>query len=79
MRTVPYNQPTSAPTPKMAAVGISGAITVVLVYLVEALLDIEMPAEVASALTIIVGFVAGYMTKDQKPPVAAQIIRNSGV
>ena len=80
MQQVPYTQPTPAPTPKMAAVGISGSLTVIVVYALEAILDMSIPAEVATALTALILFAAGYFTRDRKPAEAIPIIRGeSGV
>ncbi len=61
-----YNQPTSTPTQKVAAAGIAGAVTVVLVYLVQAIFNIEIPAEVSSAITAIVAFASGYLIKETR-------------
>lgn len=60
-----YNQPTVAPTTKLTAAGISGAITVVLLALVENFTNVEVSSEVASSLTIIVAFLMGYFTKER--------------
>lgn len=46
--------------PKIASAGIAGALTVVLVWIVG-VLGIAVPAEVASAVTVIIAFAAGYM------------------
>lgn len=48
------------PTPKVAATGIAGAATVVVVY-IAGLLGLDVPATVASALTIIFASGAGYI------------------
>ena len=48
------------PHPKVAAGGIAGAVTTVLVF-VAAQLGVEVPGEVAAALTTIIGFAAGYL------------------
>lgn len=61
-----YNQPTSSPTQKVAAAGIGGAITVVLVYAINMLFNIEVPAEVAAALTAIVSFLSGYFVREKR-------------
>lgn len=66
MKKVEYNQPTSSPTQKVAAAGIGGSISVVLVYVVQQIFNIEIPAEVASALTAIISFAAGYLVKEQR-------------
>ncbi len=58
------NQPSAAPTTKVSAAGISGALTVVLVY-VLGFGGVEVPPEVASALTAIVAFAASYLIKSK--------------
>lgn len=58
------NQPTSAPTNKVLAAGAAGAFSVVLVYTLSEF-GIDMPAEVASAITTLLAFGAGYMTKNR--------------
>lgn len=47
--------------PKVAASGIAGAVTVVLVWVLS-MFGIDMPAEVASACTLIGTTVGGYLT-----------------
>lgn len=58
------NQPTAAPTNKMVAVGVSGALTVVLVYVLGEF-GVDMPVEVASAITVLISFASGYMTRNK--------------
>lgn len=48
------------PRPKVAAAGIAGACTVILVWL-AGLAGVEVPSEVASALTALLAFAAGYL------------------
>lgn len=56
--------PTSAPVPKVAAAGVAGAIVLVVVFLIQTFLpSFEIPEAVASAVTILVAFVAGYIKK----------------
>lgn len=62
----PYNQPTSSPTQKVAAAGIGGAITILVVYLVKLFFNVDVPAEVASAFTAIVSFLSGYFVRETK-------------
>lgn len=62
----PISQPSAAPTTKVAAGGIAGAVTVVLVY-VLAQLHIVVPGEVASSLTVIFSFVTSYLVKNRAP------------
>ncbi len=59
------NQPTSAPTQKMAAVGIAGSLTVIIVYLLS-LAGIIIPEAVSAALTVVISFIAGYITQERK-------------
>jgi len=65
MSTQLTDQPTAAPTNKVAAAGIAGAISVFAIYLVGAIFNIEVPAEVASAFTTIVAFVAAYFKRNE--------------
>lgn len=60
----PYSQPTTSPTTKVVAGGSAGAITVVLLFTL-AQFDIVVPAEVGSALTVILSFVASYFVKER--------------
>lgn len=59
------DQPTSAPTAKVAAAGIGGSISIVVVYLIQELFGVVIPAEVASALTAIISFVSGYFVRER--------------
>lgn len=49
-----------APQPKVVAGGIAGALTIIVVW-VAGLLGLDVPAEVASAFTVLVSFAAGYV------------------
>lgn len=49
----------SSPTPKVAAAGVAGSVTVIVVY-VAGLLGLDLPPEVASAFTAVLAFAAGY-------------------
>lgn len=52
------------PVAKVAAAGIAGAITVLVVFAVNLIWpDVEIPNEVAAAFTAIVAFAAGYIKK----------------
>jgi hypothetical protein len=46
--------------PKVAAGGIAGSVTILLVW-IAGLFGLDVPAEVASAFTVIVGAGAGYL------------------
>ena len=51
---------TKAPEAKVVASGATGAATIVLVWILGAL-GVDVPAEVASAITVILSAAAGYM------------------
>lgn len=57
------SQPRLSPQPKVVAGGVAGAVTVVLVW-VAGLAGLDVPAEVASAFTVIVSFAAGYFKRE---------------
>jgi hypothetical protein len=61
-----YNQPTAEPTNKILAAGIGGAVSVVLAWLLG-VFGVDVPAEVAAAMTTIIAFAFGYMTKEKVP------------
>lgn len=46
--------------PKVAAGGLAGAVTILLVY-GAALLGLDVPPEVSSAFTVVISFAAGYI------------------
>jgi hypothetical protein len=50
--------------PKVAAVGLAGAVVTILAWAIPPLRD--APAEVIAAMTTIVGVVAGYLTPASK-------------
>ncbi len=58
-------QPTPAPTRKVAAGGIAGAVSIVLLYIVQQVFNITVPAEVASAITLILSFGFSYLVKEE--------------
>jgi putative flippase GtrA len=51
-----------APRPKVAAAGIAGAITTIVIWILNSLLGVEVPPEVAAAITTVLAFLAGYFT-----------------
>jgi hypothetical protein len=53
-----------APTPKMNAVGIGGAVAIILVWGLS-IAGIEMPAAVASAVATVISFALGWMTPER--------------
>jgi putative flippase GtrA len=67
---VQAHSPSAAPVRKVAAGGIAGAITVIIVWIASAAFKINIPPEVASAITIIVAFVVSYLV----PPAANDVV-----
>lgn len=57
-------QASTAPTSKVTAGGTAGAVTVVLVYVLNKF-HLDVPGEVGSALTVILSFVASYFVKER--------------
>ena len=51
------------PTAKMTSVGASGAAMILIIW-IAGQLGIEIPAEVAAAITTIAAWLAGYVTND---------------
>lgn len=54
--------PSAAPVPKVAVGGAVGAVVAIVVWALKQYGGIELPAEIAAALTVIFSFMAGYMT-----------------
>lgn len=52
-----------APKPKVVAGGVAGSLTILLVW-VAGMFEVEVPPEVASAFTVLVSFVAGYVKSE---------------
>ena len=59
------NQASLVPTSKVASGGLAGGLTVVLVF-VAGQMGLEIPAEVASAITTVIAFAASYFIKDKE-------------
>ena len=58
---------TYTPTRKMTAVGLGGAISVILIWLLETyVLPDPIPAQVAAAVSLIISFICGYWTTDKE-------------
>lgn len=82
MSNVAYNQPTSSPTPKVAAAGLAGTLLTAAIALAN-IFGIAIPENVTGAAltfvaagTTIVTFVAAYLKRDKKPEEAIPIIQN---
>ena len=70
-------QPSIAPTTKVAAGGVAGALTVLVVWILG-LLHETVPPEVASALTVIISFITSYFVKQRIPAAAINPSTNDG-
>jgi len=67
-------QISAKPVRKVAAGAIAGASITVILFLVKSLMKTDVPADVASALTVLLTFGISYMTpaaEDDLPPAAA--------
>lgn len=65
MKVQTYDQPTAMPTAKIAASGIGGSVSIVLVWL-AGLTGLEVPPEVAAAVTTIISFLSGYLVREKR-------------
>jgi hypothetical protein len=70
-------QPSIAPTTKVAAGGVAGALTVLAVWILG-LFHVTVPPEVASALTVIISFITSYLVRQRIPAAAANPSTNDG-
>lgn len=61
-----YDQPTSKPTAKVSAAGVGGSISVVLIYMVKTVFNVEIPSEVAASIATVVSFLSGYFVRSEK-------------
>lgn len=59
----PYKKGRKAPTEKVAAASIAGAVTVMVVW-GAGLAGVDVPPEVASAFTAVLAGVAGYLKRE---------------
>jgi hypothetical protein len=62
----PINQASMAPTTKVTAGGVAGALTVLVVWILG-MFHVQVPPEVASALTVILSFFASYFVRERVP------------
>lgn len=53
------------PTRKMTAVGLAGALTTIIITISRDAIGYEMSADLASAITTIISFMSGYLTKSE--------------
>lgn len=68
--------PTAKPVPKVAAAGIAGIATTILIAVANQF-GLELPQEVAAGLVAVVIFVVGYFKKDktaEKPKLQSDVM-----
>lgn len=58
------DQPSAAPTRKVAAGGIGGAVAFIMVVILQMSFGVEFPAGFEAAIATIISFAASYMTKE---------------
>lgn len=54
------------PTPKMAGVGVAGALALILVWALGQL-GVVMPPEVAAAVSVVLAWGVGYLVREKAP------------
>lgn len=60
----------SAPSRKVALGGMAGALATILVWVSKAFGDVEVPAEIAVALSAVFTFILQYIVPDKETPNA---------
>ncbi len=68
--TVEARSPSAFPVRKVAAGGAAGAITAIIVWILSAAFKINIPPEIASAITVVLSFLAGYLI----PPAPGDVV-----
>jgi hypothetical protein len=68
--TTEARSPSAFPVRKVAAGGVAGAITVIIVWILAAAFKVTIPPEIASAITVVLSFAAGYLI----PPAANDVV-----
>jgi hypothetical protein len=61
----PDDQPSAAPSDKVAVAGLSGVATTVILFLVETLTKAEPPAAVSGAIVTLVAFAFAYFKREK--------------
>ena len=68
--TTEARSPSAFPVRKVAAGGVAGAITTIIVWILSAAFKVDMPPEIAAAITVVLSFAAGYFI----PPAAGDVV-----
>ena len=77
MATVePVSQASLAPSTKVTAGGTAGAVTVLVMYILDRL-HVAVPADVGSAVTVLFTFLSGYIVKERRAHAHSNGVPNS--
>jgi hypothetical protein len=68
--TTQARSPSAFPVRKVAAGGVAGAVTAIIVWILAAAFNVNIPPEIASAITVVLSFAAGYLI----PPAANDVV-----
>jgi len=68
--TTQARSPSVLPVRKVAAGGAAGAVTAIIVWILSAAFKIDIPPEIAAAITVLLSFAAGYLI----PPAANDVV-----
>lgn len=60
-QAIAMERPSRVPHSKVTAAGAAGATSIVVVWLIQVAFSVEVPAHVASAMTSLIAFAAGYL------------------
>jgi hypothetical protein len=67
---VQARSPSALPVRKVTAAGAAGAATAIIVWILSAAFKINIPPEIASAITVVLAVAAGYLV----PPSANDVV-----
>jgi hypothetical protein len=68
--TTQAHSPSAFPVRKVAAGGVAGALTTIIVWILSVAFKIDIPPEIAAAITVVLSFAAGYFI----PPAANDVV-----
>lgn len=60
------DQPSAKPTRKVAAGGIAGAVTMIAVWAAKLFGNVDVPAEIAVAISTLVSFATSYLVRERE-------------
>jgi len=59
------DQPTPAPTRKVTSGGLAGALSILVIWLINTVVGKEVPPEVASSFTVVLTFIVAYLVPER--------------